>query len=311
MVKNRVRHYDVAKGIGIILVVLGHSMIEFGHYIIYMFHMPLFFFISGVFFKPEPTGKMLLKQTRNLLVPFVFFTSVIMIIAVLSDCKAMLTWIPPHMQGLIGSMWFLWVLFLVVNLHNMIALHLKAYGVLAVAFLLTLFGYAADRLNLPNYGYVYSCISLLVFYSLGWISGKKFGALSLRSLKAMFAISFVAMIGLYLLSYKVLHLDCTDLFDNSHAANFFVWLSGSVVGIVMVASLSMLIDRADIAASILALIGTSSLYIFAFHELILYMLHRVVVNPSDLVEMAFVGLAVVLGLLSRYPLRRTVPQIFR
>lgn len=41
---NRNLLVDVAKGIGIVLVVLGHSGIEFGHYLIYMFHMPLFFF---------------------------------------------------------------------------------------------------------------------------------------------------------------------------------------------------------------------------------------------------------------------------
>ena len=45
---NRNLLVDVAKGIGIVLVVLGHSGIEFGHYLIYMFHMPLFFFLSGM-----------------------------------------------------------------------------------------------------------------------------------------------------------------------------------------------------------------------------------------------------------------------
>lgn len=41
---------DIAKGIGIILVVMGHANCpEIPHGIIYSFHMPLFFFLSGLF----------------------------------------------------------------------------------------------------------------------------------------------------------------------------------------------------------------------------------------------------------------------
>lgn len=49
----------VAKGIGIILMVLGHSIGEYGDYLtpvrsfIYMFHMPLFFALSGYCFKEK------------------------------------------------------------------------------------------------------------------------------------------------------------------------------------------------------------------------------------------------------------------
>ena len=41
---------DIAKGIGIFLVVLGHVPIPMWLVTpIYMFHMPLFFFLSGMF----------------------------------------------------------------------------------------------------------------------------------------------------------------------------------------------------------------------------------------------------------------------
>lgn len=49
----------IAKGIGIILMVLGHSIGEYGDYLtpvrsfIYMFHMPLFFALSGYCFKEK------------------------------------------------------------------------------------------------------------------------------------------------------------------------------------------------------------------------------------------------------------------
>lgn len=47
--KERIEYYDVAKGILILLVVLGH-VFETGiiNQYIYSFHMPAFFIISGI-----------------------------------------------------------------------------------------------------------------------------------------------------------------------------------------------------------------------------------------------------------------------
>lgn len=51
-IKSRDIAVDVAKGIGILLVILGHlknPLMDF----IYAFHMPLFFFVSGMFVKKD------------------------------------------------------------------------------------------------------------------------------------------------------------------------------------------------------------------------------------------------------------------
>ena len=50
---------DIMKGIGIILVILGHAIQN--NYVplnkvILSFHMPLFFFVSGMLFKPVNGG---------------------------------------------------------------------------------------------------------------------------------------------------------------------------------------------------------------------------------------------------------------
>lgn len=52
---KRIDAYDIAKGIGIILVVVGHNMnttIELRTYL-YSFHMPLFFILSGLVMKEK------------------------------------------------------------------------------------------------------------------------------------------------------------------------------------------------------------------------------------------------------------------
>ena len=54
--QKRVQYIENAKGIGILLVVLGHNDMNAYHptlhRFIYAFHMPLFFFLSGIFFNP-------------------------------------------------------------------------------------------------------------------------------------------------------------------------------------------------------------------------------------------------------------------
>lgn len=49
---DRIEMIDIAKGLGILCVVLGHSFYvdTFAHRLIYNLHMPLFFIVSGMLF---------------------------------------------------------------------------------------------------------------------------------------------------------------------------------------------------------------------------------------------------------------------
>lgn len=75
MLGSRLKYLDIAKGILIILVVLGHSDFQNKPYV-YWFHMPAFFFISGMLHK-QPTNKevksFLIRKTRNLLWSYLAF----------------------------------------------------------------------------------------------------------------------------------------------------------------------------------------------------------------------------------------------
>lgn len=77
--KRKVLHWlNSAKGIGVILVILGHLLYksrfrEVNHYI-YAFHMPLFFVISGYVQRPRPREPFLLDKALRLLVPFLCYT---------------------------------------------------------------------------------------------------------------------------------------------------------------------------------------------------------------------------------------------
>src|SRR5689334_13215025 len=72
---SRMLTIDVARGLGILLVVLGHNVAfrESSRELyeaIYLFHMPLFFFLSGVTFRWTSPGEALKKRARALLVPY-------------------------------------------------------------------------------------------------------------------------------------------------------------------------------------------------------------------------------------------------
>jgi fucose 4-O-acetylase-like acetyltransferase len=74
---KRIEYIDIAKGIGILLVVMAHNdfvlVSPFFYKFIYAFHMPLFFFVSGMFFKAElPFLTVLRRRFDTLLKPYLF-----------------------------------------------------------------------------------------------------------------------------------------------------------------------------------------------------------------------------------------------
>jgi acyltransferase len=78
MSSNRIKWIDTCKGIGIILVIIGHTPIDpIARSIIYAFHMPLFFFISGYFFsadKHKNVKNYTISKFKTLLIPYISFS---------------------------------------------------------------------------------------------------------------------------------------------------------------------------------------------------------------------------------------------
>lgn len=79
---------DIAKALGILLMILGHiSGIPF--YLrnsIFSFHMPLFFIFSGYFFKEQPIRDIIRSGNRHLIKPYVI-TSVVCILLCITAGK--------------------------------------------------------------------------------------------------------------------------------------------------------------------------------------------------------------------------------
>lgn len=118
---------DVAKGIGIILVVMGHCHPGiFQKVIIGSFHMPLFFFLSGLFLfkRDEKFSVFIQKKAKTLLFPCLVFGIILSTYSTLIDVITHNDTIPFGLRyiGLFinmrqnpfpGSLWFFPCLFLV------------------------------------------------------------------------------------------------------------------------------------------------------------------------------------------------------
>lgn len=123
---------DVAKGIGIILVVFGHAwrglnsagivpdgrMFQAVDAAIYAFHMPLFFFLSGWFFpqalQARPQGKLLWRVGQRILYPMCVWTYLFIALQMVAGGDAntrvqaadfLRLPVPPYLH-----LWFLWAL---------------------------------------------------------------------------------------------------------------------------------------------------------------------------------------------------------
>lgn len=73
---SRIVYIDVAKAIGIMLMVLGHIHFDVYYFdrMVYAFHMPLFFIVSGILYRrPESILGYIGKKAKTLMIPYAIF----------------------------------------------------------------------------------------------------------------------------------------------------------------------------------------------------------------------------------------------
>jgi len=117
---KRIEYIDIARGIGILLVVLGHNdfgyISPFGYKLIYSYHMPLFFFLSGYFLNISiPFVEFIKKRFNTLLKPYLFTIFLIYFTSVSFDNMSFATAIRRIIKSLYGAghyidwvqLWFL------------------------------------------------------------------------------------------------------------------------------------------------------------------------------------------------------------
>jgi acyltransferase len=157
---SRIQWIDTCKGIGIFLVVIGHTMIQNNYRgVIYSFHMPLFFFISGYLFsikKYSNIGEVLFSKAKSLLVPYLFFSfiSIILLRILIHQPIAVTTFIKTLLISKRNSiyyddpLWFLTSLFTIEILFYLLLKYLK--NNLLIFFIVMLLAYFSSIVLNPT-----------------------------------------------------------------------------------------------------------------------------------------------------------------
>lgn len=147
---------DALKGIGILLVVLGHTLVGGPvRQFVYLFHMPLFFFISGYLHTPQKDfRKFAYKKSVHLLFPYLsillLFYPVSLVaeilhrapVATLESHFVDVLWGGYRLLGAYRVLWFLPCLFLTQQVVNflMVKFRLRVVAVFAALSLLVSYG---------------------------------------------------------------------------------------------------------------------------------------------------------------------------
>mgnify|MGYP003292467965 CR=1 FL=1 len=294
MVSDRDNTISILKGIGIILVVIGHSQCpNVLNRWIYSFHMPLFFIASGYLFKSryfKQPGWLFLRRVKSIYCPFVKWSILFLLlhnvfydIGVLNDvyggsgrfsvrdilwnCVDVITKMTSYDYSICGAFWFFRSLFVGSVIFSLGTYLLNKHFSIAMSVLcITIsFGLAGGLIaicgkgvpNWPQGGYRET---MAVFFIGSGYYLKAF----LPRLKNW----RTAVAGLLLLCISMIWLPTNLDYINQ---TWQKWISICVTGIagfLFIYYISSLINKkSEKIRSILLFLGKNSIYVFIFHIL--------------------------------------------
>ena len=186
----RLSQFDYLKGVGIVLVLIGHAHVSSDVFTsLYLFHMPLFFAASGCFFKfkeGQCFKDYALKKAKRLLVPYLFFLSIFICFNLLEVVfwhdegelvSGIIVKLIQFATGLLGNaqslayrtLWFLVCLFEVSILYwfmaqvkNVKKRTLLSLGLFTIGYMLQV-----AKINVPYF--IDSTLSVQLFYHIGYL----------------------------------------------------------------------------------------------------------------------------------------------
>ncbi|MGN1156768.1 MAG: acyltransferase family protein [Agathobacter sp.] len=276
---------DLAKGVGILLMILGHmeGLRHILHALIYRFHMPLFFFLAGCVFKVYDTNSLVRKSAAKFLLPWGIVLCVEVVLLLLMGDNGLTKY---YAQGFLfpegtrqdaillsgmgnsGAIWFLPALFWCRIVYNLMAKKLSGLSLLLVSITIGLGAGLFGRycFNLP-FGMLMG-LSGLVYFSLG--SYMKEMASNFKKIPWYVILLF--------LLFWMLYERCSNF--EMFAFNYDVSYVVDVVIATMTSYVCMYVcmygERMEMWLSPLAWMGRNSLIILCCHTIALLFRHRII-----------------------------------
>ena len=269
--KERLTYLDVAKGIGILLVVIGH-VYAFNRQIVdrffviwlYSFHMPLFFIISGMLiaYKDEKDiWKFVKKRIKGILIPYVFFSIFsIIVFAIVNDFnrEVFVQNVKATICGVgIDTLWFLPALFFGEVIFFVLRNLLKNKYVICIISAII---YTLGNFMMKDYGLI--CLFLgRICIAVGFIMIGNYTMNLIRKRNmSWYGLIVIAILSVILSKINGL-VDLNNLVFNNH----ILYLINSLIGTYLILEISKLINVDEITYW-----GRNTLIVMATHLNIIY-----------------------------------------
>ncbi len=287
---KRIEYLDIARGLGILLVVLGHNdfaaLSPFFHQVIYSFHIPLFFFLSGYFINTSLSiFEYSKKRFHAVLKPYLFTIVLIYFVSVSFEKMGFQNALVRIAKALYGSidyidwaqLWFLPNLFIVslyaflfIWITNKLNNRWIRWSILLATLVASLpFLHVFYPFSLSVFGKAYQLYGLPFSLDLIFLSGFFFilgnEIRQVTSEKTFTPILLLIGTGIGLILLNFLFPYSTDIAKRVYQS-FFVNTVEAILGILFVLALSRQIElHTQRLASLFKYLGNITLIILLFH----------------------------------------------
>jgi fucose 4-O-acetylase-like acetyltransferase len=269
---------DIAKGLGIILVVFGHNwMVSQGDReifrVVFSFHMPLFFFLSGIFLRQSSGFKeFLTSRMQSLLKPYFVTLLILGLVKLASDIlhgRDFLFDFLIYMEGVLYGtgrtiawppLWYLPHLF-VVSCAGLWLIKLRVSDPIKWLMLAASLSIGVLLLNPAELPWSTDLVPIsLSFLVSGYLCRGRIKTMTFDFPRLLVALS----------AFVLLHYFFNDTIDlNSRMYDSLVISTlQALLGIYICLSLASLVVRFALAARVFAYIGSGTLFILLFHAYI-------------------------------------------
>jgi fucose 4-O-acetylase-like acetyltransferase len=247
-------YLDLAKGIGILLVIMGHSLFPL-HIAIDIFHMPLFFLISGITFrfaKNQDVALFLQSKVDRILIPLLFFSLASGVFELI---------LPVTFSGPFnGSLWFLQVIFTSILVYFLINyLTSKTIIINSIILFFSIISYLFAYYNIKLFFELDLVLMSTVFFHVGYIIKEYYKSASKIRLIVLFFV-FSCLFGFGLLLTIAKGADGVFLF-RLYKYSYPLFFITSLSGIFVVLTLAKIFQR----VLIFNCLGRNSLVILCVH----------------------------------------------
>lgn len=293
---SRFSHIDVAKGLGILLTVIGHTLVFSGFVgtkafaTIYAFHMPFFFFLSGYLHKRKEPNVYLSGKVKNLLFPVLLYESINILLYFITWCLRRTEY---YERIKFGGFWFILTLLFITVMFYVVETILerihkdykKIFISLLIGILFLIIGliYSKSISDQPNQPIATAFIGYF-FYTFGYTYNKSTNLLRRKNVNwVMRIIALLVGFGLLVLLYVTSKMNsCTVDMNTSRYGKLLIFVLHALMGIIGLYLISWAIQK----NRVFQFFGRNSLVILLIHIPVsktLPAICRVFALPSSLI----------------------------